>query len=52
MYMHTKRYGLGRPILQQPRIMDGVMGPLLKYYYKQCYLLYNISYEIVLNFLL
>ncbi len=52
MYMHAKRYGLVRPILQLPGIMDGVMGPLLKYYYKQSYLLYNVSYEIVLNVLL
>ncbi len=28
------------------------MEPLVQYYYKQCYLSYNISYEIVLNVLL
>ncbi len=35
MYIHAWKYGLGRPILQLPRLMHGIMGPLLKYYYKQ-----------------
>ncbi len=47
MYTGKDHYELGRPIL--PGFIDGVMGPLLQYYYKQCYLSYNISFEIVLN---
>ncbi len=33
MYIQERRYGLGSPILQLPGIVDGVMGPLLQYYY-------------------
>ncbi len=52
MYIQARKYELGKPILQLPGIMHGVIGPLLWYYYKQCYLSYKISYEIVLNVLL
>ncbi len=46
----ANKYGLRRSMLQLPGTMDGVMWPLLPYHYKQCYLSYNISYEIVLIF--
>ncbi len=52
MYIQARKYGLGRPIIQLPGIMHGVMGPLLPYYYNQSYLPYQISYEIVLHVLL
>ncbi len=52
MDIQAREYGIGRPILQMSGIMHGVMGPLLQHYYKQCYLSYKISYEIVLNVLL
>ncbi len=35
--------------VELPGIMHGVMGPLLQYYYMQCYLSYKINHEIVLN---
>ncbi len=52
MYIQARKYGRGRPILQLPGIKDGLIGPLLQYYYKQSYLSYKISYEIVIKVLL
>ncbi len=49
MYMKARKYILGRPILQLPGIMRGVMGALLQYYYKQYF--YHIKSVIKLYYI-